>query len=646
MKKILLLTAWLVVSGLAWSQNPTDGAEALIRDALAWRDAPSDSLRDTFNARYLTVRPGTSLVDEPHVLYPDSTFYGQNHLDDNILPLAFGLVPDSVRSQVVGQVIATIRRQGYRPRVGPEAEPYLLPVLAENGYDSWAYFICDKHPEMVTDTCIAPQYVAAWREKYLAGISLLGSDEGMKTEGIRLKPDFLIQELDSLDCTVETRLGPVRSRFVKDLMHAEWWFEIPKGTKAEVWTPTASRAKVKRRCLARRLRVEDGWSVWRVRGGRHHFSIDFDLPAHVVEEQFVYTDADFPQCHSSTLAFAENGDLLCAFNGGTEEHDPDTKVRLCRKPAGSGRWTAPVTIAEPDKDKDRWCLDNPVLFRIPEPGEPVRLWYKIRPGYNMKEGGIDISTIAFWEARLEKSFDNGLSWSEPEALPEGFLGPIKDKPVWHDGRLVCGSSTQSKYAHIPSRIHFEWSDDRGATWHKSAPDSVELSIPCKLRRRGRVGENRDVPDNPDRYYGNWAPISSIQPTILIHRDGSLQALSRTGNGKMSVTWSRDNGASWGPETLTEIPQNASGIDAVTLPDGRFALVYNDFETLPGHSSGPRSPLKVAVSDDGLHWTDVVTLEDDAIKEYSYPAVICDDEGCLHIAYTWRRYRVKYVKVRL
>ena len=231
-------------------------------------------------------------------------------------------------------------------------------------------------------------------------------------------------------------------------------------------------------------------------------------------------------------------------------------------------------------------------------------------------------------------------------MPEGFLGPIKNKPVWHDGRLVCGSSVQSKYAHIPHRIHFEWSDDRGASWHWAEPDSVALSIPCKLRKPGRVGENVDVPADPGRYYGNLLPISSIQPTILVHRDGSLQALSRTGNGKMSVTWSRDNGASWGPETLTDLPQNGSGIDAVTLPDGRFALVYNDFETLPGRSGGPRSPLKVAVSEDGLHWTDVVTLEDDAIKEYSYPAVICDDEGCLHIAYTWRRYRIKYVKVQL
>ena len=635
MKKILLLLG-LLLPVLAGAQAPS--AAALVRDALAYREAPSDSLRAAFNARYLQVRPGTSLVDKPHILFPDSTYYGSNTLDENLLPLAFGLVPDSVRSAVVSNVLTTLRRQHFRPRVGPEAEPWLLPVLAENGWNAWAFFICDKHPEMVTDTCLAPQYVRAWRERYLAGI------EALPESGIRLKPDFRIQELDSLDCTVQTPLGPVRSRFVKDLMHAEWWFDLPRGTKAEVWTPTARRSNVKRRCLARRLRVEDGWTVWRVRGGRHHFSIDFDLPPHIIEQQFVYTKADFPQCHSATLCFAENGDLLCAFNGGTAEHEPDTKVRLSRKAKGAKTWTAPEAVAAPERE--RWCLDNPVLFRIPEPGEPLLLWYKIRPGYNMKEGEIDLSTIAFWEARLKKSYDNGLTWSAFEPLPEGFLGPIKNKPVWSDGRLVAGSSVQSKYAHIPHRIHFEWSVDRGATWHWAEPDSVQLSIPCKLRKKGRVGENADTPADPDRYYGNWLPISSIQPTILIHQDGSLQALSRTGNGRMSVTWSRDNGATWGPETLTDLPQNGSGIDAVTLPDGRFALVYNDFETLPGRSGGPRSPLKVAVSEDGLHWMDVVTLEDDAIKEYSYPAVICDAEGCLHIAYTWRRYRIKYVKIQL
>ncbi|MCH5598882.1 hypothetical protein [Niabella ginsengisoli] len=35
--------------------------------------------------------------------------------------------------------------------------------------------------------------------------------------------------------------------------------------------------------------------------------------AGIVLEEFVYTKADFPQCHSATILEIENGELLCAF---------------------------------------------------------------------------------------------------------------------------------------------------------------------------------------------------------------------------------------------------------------------------------------------------------------------------------------------
>ena len=35
-------------------------------------------IKDCFNARFLTVKKGTSPVQMPHVLYPDSIFYGNN----------------------------------------------------------------------------------------------------------------------------------------------------------------------------------------------------------------------------------------------------------------------------------------------------------------------------------------------------------------------------------------------------------------------------------------------------------------------------------------------------------------------------------------------------------------------------------------
>jgi alpha-L-rhamnosidase len=38
------------------------------------------------------------------------------------------------------------------------------------------------------------------------------------------------------------------------------------------------------------------------------------------------------------------------------------------------------------------------------------------------------------------------------------------------------------------------------------------------------------------------------------------------------------------------------------------------------------------------------LEDSPVSQYSYPSVIQSADGMIHIVYTWRRQRVKYVKV--
>jgi alpha-L-rhamnosidase len=40
----------------------------------------------------------------------------------------------------------------------------------------------------------------------------------------------------------------------------------------------------------------------------------------------------------------------------------------------------------------------------------------------------------------------------------------------------------------------------------------------------------------------------------------------------------------------------------------------------------------------------VILEDSPISQYSYPSVIQSKDGMVHIVYTWRRERIKYVKI--
>lgn len=50
--------------------------------------------------------------------------------------------------------------------------------------------------------------------------------------------------------------------------------------------------------------------------------------------------------------------------------------------------------------------------------------------------------------------------------------------------------------------------------------------------------------------------------------------------------------------------------------------------------------------DGVHWQPVMTLEDSPVSQYSYPSVIQGRDGRIHVVYTWRRQRVKYVEIVL
>jgi predicted neuraminidase len=90
--------------------------------------------------------------------------------------------------------------------------------------------------------------------------------------------------------------------------------------------------------------------------------------------------------------------------------------------------------------------------------------------------------------------------------------------------------------------------------------------------------------------------------------------------------------------LLNLPNPNSGTDAVTLRDGRQLLVYN-------HNAKPkgRTPLNVAVSNDGKTWKAALVLESEP-GEYSYPAVIQTHDGKVHFAYTWQRRRIKHVVI--
>jgi len=234
-------------------------------------------------------------------------------------------------------------------------------------------------------------------------------------------------------------------------------------------------------------------------------------------------------------------------------------------------------------------------------GQPLHLYYKVGP-----------SPQEWWGLYMT-SEDNGKTWSKPIKLPDGILGPIKNQPIQLvNGNILSPSSTESKSGDW--KIHLESSIDMGKTWVKS-----------------------EALNDSEKF-------GAIQPVILNYGDQKLQLLSRTKNNVVSQNWSEDNGKTWSEMTPTSLPNPNSGIDGVTLKDGRQLLVYNP----TSKNWGDRVPLSIGLSSNGKNWNRVLDLEpltettDKEGEEYSYPTVIQAEDGKIHLVYTWNRKTVKYV----
>ncbi|MFC3563122.1 sialidase family protein [Pedobacter jamesrossensis] len=321
-------------------------------------------------------------------------------------------------------------------------------------------------------------------------------------------------------------------------------------------------------------------------------------PVQIISSAYIFENAPFEACHASTLVQIDNKTIMSAWFAGNYEGSND--VSIWSSTNKNGNWSKPVKIANGVQNESlSYPCWNPVLFKAKN--GTLYLHYKV--GQNPRN----------WWAEYKTSNNNGKTWSAAIKLPDGFLGPIKNKPVQlSNGNILYPSSTES-LDEKKWNIHIEKTDALAKNWKK-------INIDCDT-------------------------FGVIQPSILTYPNGKLQLLCRSRQNVIIESWSMDNGETWSKLKPTKLPNPNSGSDAVTLKDGRQLLIYNPLASGKNWWEG-RSILKLAISNDGENWTNIYTLEEHPTGEYSYPAIIQGKDGTIHLSYTSRRKKIKYVHLQL
>jgi len=295
---------------------------------------------------------------------------------------------------------------------------------------------------------------------------------------------------------------------------------------------------------------------------------------------------DLPSSHASTIYAMPDGTVMAAWYSGSAEANRDVAVYGSRYK--DGEWSKPEVIADtPGKPEG-----NPVLWT--DKDDKVWLFFVTIHGFGWNWAKIKYRT----------SDDAGETWGPVVMLRNKRGWMTRNHPIYlSDGSILLPLYSENKWC-----SEFMKSRDGGQSWE-------------------HISEVCSRPGN-------------IQAAVVELDDGTLYSTMRTGGrkgkGRVWETRSSDGGVTWSGPTRTKLPNPNAGTDMIELPSGRLLIAYND-------SLYHRTPLSLAVSDDGgKSWRKVRDVEHDE-GEYSYPSLCLDEEGNIHLTYTYRRISIKHVK---
>ena len=301
----------------------------------------------------------------------------------------------------------------------------------------------------------------------------------------------------------------------------------------------------------------------------------------------VFAPHSFGRPHGASLIELGGGDILATWYSAKEETDSDSRIYGAVWKKDTGKWTAPRVIIPSGYSKS---VGNTALFR----DDDGIIWMFFAA---VRVGGWSGAMVDYVQSR-----DNGATWSGGKTL------------VWLPGNLPRNPPIRvgDHKMLVPLFVDF--------MYEANLVGSYTALIKYK---DGAVLEKK---------YASLDDYDSIQPAIVKLPNGKILLLARDKTERfMRRAFSANNGKSWSPVSITNVPNPGSGISAIFIRElNAVLLAYN-------HSHKERNPLCLAVSTDGglvfRRVADVESRKGAKKSSFSYPALLRTHDGMIHMIWS-------------
>lgn len=304
--------------------------------------------------------------------------------------------------------------------------------------------------------------------------------------------------------------------------------------------------------------------------------------------------------HASTMARLPNGEMMTAWFGGTREGASDVSIYASICSPRDNQWSEPFLLV------DRAHLQKDVARSIRKLGNPLLY---------VQDGRLHLFVVSVSYGGWSASSINH-AWSDDSGKTWSTFHRLQLSPLLNISSLVrCAPIALSEGA-IGIPVYHELINKYGE-W-------------LVLDKNGQILDKTRIPSD----------CNALQPAIISLNQNEALAFMRNGDsyagGKISVAKTEDGGVSWDQSADLPIHNPNSGISVLRIQDGSLLLA--------GNSSSGRSILNLWKNAGKLSdkWELVAQLENTRENEFSYPCLLQDENGDVHLSYTWKRKQIKHV----